>query len=119
MKKLLPLSLLLATGCYMHSLETRPWRPTDVYSTDTRVSFLWGITGATGAATGCDYGIAREATYMPWWSAIVSLITVGIVVPTSTDYVCAEYRPPPAVQVVPAPPQQQPPGTPPPGPPPY
>ena len=89
MRRLAALAALavLHTGCYMHVVEIRPWRD-EPYSSDTQVHLFWGITGVTTPARVCQRGLERATFYMPWWGFIVSPLTLGIVVPTTVDYVC-------------------------------
>ena len=79
--------LALQSACYMHTVEIRPWRD-EPYASDTQVHFFWGITGVTTPARVCQRGLERATFYMPWWGFIVSPLTLGIVVPTTVDYVC-------------------------------
>ena len=79
--------LALQSACYMHTVEIRPWRD-EPYASDTQVHFFWGITGVTTPAPVCQRGLERAVFYMPWWGFIVAPITLGIVVPTTVDYVC-------------------------------
>jgi hypothetical protein len=65
MRRLVALLLLIAaSGCYMHTVEIRPWRD-EPFLTSTTFHFVWGITGTTTSAHVCQRGLERATFYMP------------------------------------------------------
>jgi hypothetical protein len=93
MKRLLVSAVLLCslTGCFRMSVRSGATQSGSLQD-DTRVSLVFGLTPANSVATECENGFSRVDVYWPWWGPVVYGLTLGIVAPLRTEYVCAEGR---------------------------
>jgi hypothetical protein len=90
---ILVVTVLLLSGCFRATIRGGPThnaRPEDA----TGASFLWGLTESKSSAGECATGLARVSVFWPWWGPLVYGLTLGLVAPIRTEYVCA---PPSAV----------------------
>ncbi|QRN93267.1 hypothetical protein JRI60_29185 [Archangium violaceum] len=91
MKRLVVSAVLMCTltGCFRMSVRSGA-TPSGPENRDTGASMVWGLTTAQSSAPECSSGFSRVDVYWPWWGPFVYGITLGIVAPIRTEYVCAE-----------------------------
>jgi hypothetical protein len=94
MKRLVVSAVLLCslTGCFRMSVRSGA-APAGPLQEDTGASLVYGLTTANTIAPECRYGFSRVDVYRPWWGGFVYVLTLGIVAPIRTEYVCAEGGP--------------------------
>lgn len=80
-------------GCYRAIVRGGPKGAMEPESR-TEFNLLWGLTDAEVDAPDCPNGLARVETYLPWYSGLVQLFTLGIVTPHKVQYVCAQAAAP-------------------------
>ena len=85
-KGLLVLVLSLVTSGCLGTLVGTPPSKGQVYTT-TRVHLL---ASPTRIATPCKGGLAHSFTFVPLLGVVVGILTIGIVVPMTTEYSCVE-----------------------------
>jgi hypothetical protein len=93
MKRVIASAVLLCslTGCFRMSVRSGA-TPTGPENEDTSASFVYGLTTANSVAPECAAGFSRVDVYWPWWGPFVYGLTLGIVAPIKTEYVCADGR---------------------------
>ncbi|WP_257446776.1 hypothetical protein [Archangium lipolyticum] len=91
MKRLVVSAVLMCslTGCYRMSVRSGA-TPSGPNNQDSGVSLVWGLTSTEASAPECSSGFSRVDVYWPWWGVFVRVVTLGIVAPIRTEYVCAE-----------------------------
>jgi hypothetical protein len=62
-------------------------------------NYVMGLVPATFNVDKCVNGLAYVRSFKPWWSPIVSVLTIGLVSPSRIKYTCVA-APPPAAPVV-------------------
>jgi len=72
------------SGC-LGTLVHSPARKSKHYST-TRAHLLGAPTQIDAHA--CANGLAETVTYAPLWGVAVGILTIGIIVPMTTNYSC-------------------------------
>lgn len=87
-RSVMVLGVLALTGCYRTVVIDTPAVRAGTKGEDTGVSWF-GVTSVNTQAGLCTQGIARAETYMPFWAGLVSVVTLGIVAPMTTQYECA------------------------------
>lgn len=95
MRATLALVAVLVSGCYSYTVQTGA-QPAGPVQRGRGVVLFWGLRG-TDHHTPCAYGAAWSETYQPWWSPVVSVLTVGIATPWRSEYQCASGQPAPGV----------------------
>jgi hypothetical protein len=90
MKRLVVSAVLLCSlsGCFRMSVRSGATQSGPLRD-DTSVSLVYGLTTAHPVATECEHGLSRVDVYWPWWGPVVYGLTLGIVAPIRTEYVCA------------------------------
>jgi hypothetical protein len=89
--------LLALPGCFVTRISSGA-APMGERDGRTGASLFWGITSTTGDADECHHGFSWVESYHPWWSPIVTGLTIGIVTPLRMQWQCAAA---PAQVVVP------------------
>lgn len=77
------------SGCFRTSVRTGAPRDGSPV-TRTGASLFFGLTMPPVTASECHHGVSRVDVFSPWWGALVTVATVGLVMPLRTEYVCAE-----------------------------
>ncbi len=99
MARLMTCALLLMTlpGCFRMSLRSGAPRDGEPRE-QTGYSLVAGLTTSNVMAPECRHGFSRVDVSWPWWGPAVFAVTLGIVAPLRTEYVCADIpgAPPPA-----------------------
>ncbi|MGV3625926.1 MAG: hypothetical protein ACO1OB_34270 [Archangium sp.] len=88
----------LLQGCF--SSVVRANGPRGERYSSAGASLFWGITTPTHGAKQCPNGLREVEMWRPWYSYLVSLVTIGIVTPITSEWECMGSPPP---IVVPAP----------------
>ncbi len=83
-KAILVLSLSLATSGCLGTLVGKPPTKGQIFST-TRAHIL---AAPTQIQTPCTGGLEHTFTFVPLWGVAVGILTIGIVVPMTTNYSC-------------------------------
>ena len=83
-KVILVLAMGLVTSGCLGTLVGRPPSKGQVFST-TRAHLL---ASPTEIRTPCTGGLAHTFTFVPLWGIAVGILTIGIVVPMTTNYSC-------------------------------
>jgi hypothetical protein len=91
MKRLVVSAVLMCalSGCYRMSVRSSAI-PAGPMNHDSGVNLMWGLVPTESKAPECKAGFSRVDVYWPWWGVLVRVVTLGIVAPTRTDYVCAQ-----------------------------
>lgn len=89
MKRFFTLTLSVAlivaqTGCLGTLVRSPGARGQSI--TTTRAHILAAPTEIT--ATNCPGGLSQVFTYVPLWGVAVGILTIGIIVPMTTEYSC-------------------------------
>jgi hypothetical protein len=85
---LLLLALLAPTGCFTAGVSSPAARDGN-HKSDTGVVWFWGISDAVKNAEECTGGLAEVKTQFPWYTYIVTPLTLGIIHPVNRQYYCA------------------------------
>ncbi len=83
-KGILVLALGLVTSGCLGTLVGRPPSQGQIFST-TRAHIL---ASPTKIQTPCTGGLQHSFTFVPLWGVAVGILTIGIVVPMTTNYSC-------------------------------
>ncbi len=82
----LSVALLVAqTGC-LGTLVRSPGASRGQSITTTRAHIIAAPTQID--ANNCPNGLAQTFTYVPLWGVAVGILTIGIIVPMTTEYSC-------------------------------
>lgn len=82
--RLLVLVLAVSTSGCLGTLVGDPPRQGRTYST-TRAHL---VASPAKVDTPCSRGLAHVFTFVPLWGVAVGILTIGIVVPMTTNYSC-------------------------------
>lgn len=99
MKTAIALALLFSMGCYRTEIRGGGVLDTAGVHSSIANHYVFGIVNAKFDVNNCRYGIANAKTWKPWYSAVVSLFTLGMVSPQRLKYSCVA-APAPAAPVV-------------------
>ncbi len=84
-RSLLALVLAAAVSGCLGTVVTAPTGNGKAYGT-TRVHFIAAPTQIDAKI--CPNGLAQTFTYVPLWGVAVGILTIGIIVPMTTEYSC-------------------------------
>lgn len=85
---LLVAASIATTGCYTVAIDTKAARDGVVHS-EPGWNWFWGISKSRKIAHECPHGLAKVETSFPWYGIVVTVLTLGIVVPQWKRYTCA------------------------------
>ncbi len=91
--------VMLNSSCFMARVVAKG--PAGEHHSNTGVSLFWGLTSTESDADECPNGLQRVATYHPWYTWLLSTITIGIVTPIVKDYTCMAGVAPQTVIIAP------------------